>query len=103
MADLSCYITTFNCGRTLVDVDFFASQFFNGLKSNLPPDLIVLCLEEIAPIAHSFLGGSFLAPYLTRFTTVVHAAVAKRFELDAVLIRDYAKELRWLIHGEQSW
>ena len=68
MSDLNCYITTFNCGRELVDVDYFANNLFNGAKTDLPPDFIVLCLQEIAPIGYSFLGGSLLAPYFARIT-----------------------------------
>jgi hypothetical protein len=80
MGDLSCYFTTFNCGRTLVDVDYFATHLFNGLKTNLPPDLVVLSLQEIAPLGYSFLGGSLLAPYLTRFMKAVNVATSKHFE-----------------------
>ena len=80
MTELNCYIATFNCGRTLVNVDHFAANFFNGLKTNLPPDLVVLALQEVAPIGYSFLGGSFLAPYFVRFSTAVHLATTRRFE-----------------------
>jgi hypothetical protein len=80
MTDLNCYVTTFNCGRTLVDVDHFAVSFFDGLQSNLPPDLVVLALEEIAPIAYSFLGGTWLVPYFARFIEAVNAAASLRFE-----------------------
>ena len=80
MTDVNCYITTFNCGRTLLDVDHFASNFFNGLKSTLPPDLIVLALEEIAPIGYSFLGGSLLVPYFSHFTKAVNLAAFQRLE-----------------------
>lgn len=82
MTDLNCYIATFNCGRKLIDVDYFANNFFAALTTNLPPDLVVLALEEIAPIGYSFLGGSFLAPYFSRFTVAIHAAAAKRFEIE---------------------
>ncbi|KAJ9625730.1 hypothetical protein H2203_004492 [Taxawa tesnikishii (nom. ined.)] len=76
MAELNTYIVTFNCGRTLVDVSYFASQLFNGLsKQHLPPDLIVLALQEIAPIANSFLGGSFLTPYFDRFSFALDTAL----------------------------
>ena len=82
MADLSCYITTFNCGRTLLAVDYFAANFFNGINTNLPPDLIVLALQEIAPIAYGFLGGSLLAPYFARYTVAVQLALSERFGVE---------------------
>ncbi|KAK3677031.1 hypothetical protein LTR78_003236 [Recurvomyces mirabilis] len=79
MAEISCYITTFNCGRTLINTDFFATTLFNALKTNLPPDLIVLCLQEVAPISHSFLGGSLLTPYFDRFAEAVSLASSRKF------------------------
>ena len=80
MGDLNCYITTFNCGRKPVNIDFFAHHLLNGLvKNSAPPDLIVLCLQEIAPIGYSFLGGSFLTPYFLAFTQAVSLATSQRF------------------------
>jgi hypothetical protein len=75
---VSIYILTFNCGRSLIDVDAFSSQLFSGLTSSNLPDLLVLCLEEIAPIPHSFIGGSFLVPYFSRFYYAVQKA-ARQF------------------------
>ena len=82
MSDLNCYITTFNCGREVVNIDYFASNFFNGAKLELPPDFIVLCLQEVAPLGYSFLGGSLLAPYYACFTQAVLDATASRFGED---------------------
>ncbi|KAI7605874.1 hypothetical protein KC343_g13593, partial [Hortaea werneckii] len=81
MADLNVYLTTFNCGRKPVNIDYFAHFLFDGLsKSNpLPPDLIVLSLQEIAPIAYGFLGGTLLTPYFTRFTQAVADAARNTF------------------------
>lgn len=80
MSELSVYIATFNCGRTPINIEHFSAGFFNGLTTNLPPDLVVLSLQEIAPLGYSFIGGSLLAPYLSRFTTAVNAAASRRFE-----------------------
>lgn len=82
MADLQCYITTFNCGRTLIDTDYFAANLFNALKPELPPDFIVLCLQEIAPIGQSFLGGSLLTPYFARFMQATADAITRQFGKD---------------------
>jgi hypothetical protein len=73
MAALSLYIISFNCGRALIDVDAFASQLFSGLSTPKLPDLLVLSLQEIAPVPQSLIGGSFLVPYFARF----HQAVQK--------------------------
>lgn len=89
MDTLNLYILTFNCARNLVDVDRFAHHFFDSLpltdnlnpsSSSPPPDLIVLSLQEIAPIAYAFLGGSFLTPYFAALTQVVNRAVAQRWD-----------------------
>ena len=80
MADLNCYIATFNCGRAPVNIDHFAANLFNCLKTNVPPELVVLSLQEIAPIGYGFLGGSLLTPYLSRFATAVNDAAVQQFE-----------------------
>jgi len=72
--ELSVRIVTFNCGRELIDVDHFAKSLFFPDQDRELPDLLVLCLEEIAPIAQSFLGGSHLTPYTTRFIKAVKQA-----------------------------
>ncbi|EXJ80578.1 hypothetical protein A1O1_08724 [Capronia coronata CBS 617.96] len=76
--DLSLYILTFNCGRTPVQPEAFAPYLFSALRSNLPgqlpPELLVLCLQELAPISYAFLGGSFLTPYLDAWNDVVKLA-----------------------------
>ncbi|PYH80475.1 DNase I-like protein [Aspergillus uvarum CBS 121591] len=90
MDALNLYILTFNCARNLVDVDRFSHHFFDSLpltdnlnnssSSAPPPDLIVLSLQEIAPIAYAFLGGSFLTPYFDTLSQVVNRAVAQRWD-----------------------
>jgi hypothetical protein len=77
MAALSLYIVTFNCGLTLIDTDAFASQLFNGLTSSKLPDILVLSLQEIAPIPLSLIGGSFLVPYFERFYHAVQKGSRK--------------------------
>ncbi|KAF2725376.1 DNase I-like protein [Polychaeton citri CBS 116435] len=73
---LSVYLATFNCGRKPVDVDFFSSYFFSALSPpRLQPDFIVLCLQEIAPLSYSFLGGSFLTTYFTHLSEAIRKAV----------------------------
>lgn len=69
------YLVTFNCGRALVDPRSLANSFFDALPKGAPvPDLVAISLQEISPIAYSFLGGSYLKPYFDRITTTVHLA-----------------------------
>ena len=81
-SSLSLYILTYNCGCALIDVTAVASQLFLGLDHDKLPDLLVISLQEVAPLAHSFIGGSFLAPYLNRFQDAVRDAV-KRFDSES--------------------
>jgi len=75
MAALSLYLLTFNCGRRLVQPDIFAPYFFHALpQPRLLPEILVIALEEIAPIGYSFLGGSFLTPYFNAFRQAVKFA-----------------------------
>jgi hypothetical protein len=72
---LDLYLLTFNCARNLVDPQSLAPCLFDALpKGSCVPDLVAISLQEIAPIAYSFLGGSYLKPYLDRITTTVQLA-----------------------------
>ncbi|KAF2134988.1 DNase I-like protein [Dothidotthia symphoricarpi CBS 119687] len=72
---LQLYLLTFNCARELVDPQSLAPSFFDALPKAAPlPDVVAISLQEIAPIAYSFLGGSYLKPYLDRLTTTVQLA-----------------------------
>lgn len=73
MASLNLYIVTFNCGLLPIDIDAFASQLFANRASTELPELLVLSLQEIAPLPQAFIGGSLLVPYFNRF----HQAVQK--------------------------
>lgn len=90
---LNCCITTFNCGREFVDVDYFASSLHSALKPfEAPPDLIVLAVQEIAPIGPSFIGGRFLKPYFDRLGTALRLAArwsyTKDIQYERVLVRN---------------
>jgi hypothetical protein len=86
MDALGIYVLTFNCARNFVDVDTFAPHFFDALPAagSSAPDLIVLSLQEIAPISYSFLGGSYLKPYFDAFRHTVQKACAQKWEDDYV-------------------
>lgn len=94
MGELSLYILTSNCARSLIDIDLFAEHFFDVLPASRAsvsaPELIVLSLQEIAPIAYSFLGGSYLVPYFDAFTKAVKTATAKQWDESYVsLVKDH--------------
>ncbi|KAI9694381.1 MAG: hypothetical protein M1820_008981 [Bogoriella megaspora] len=72
MSTLDLCILTFNCGRTLIDVSSFALLVLDPLFDSSAPDIVVLSLQEIAPIAYSFIGGTWLDPYLNSFVDALH-------------------------------
>ncbi|KAI9780517.1 MAG: hypothetical protein M1839_006635 [Geoglossum umbratile] len=85
MHDLSLYIVTFNCARNPIQPKLFASHLFQALPpatgqgssndcANSLPDILVLSLQEVAPLAYAFLGGRFLTPYLDSFRRAVQLA-----------------------------
>jgi len=76
---IELYLLTFNCARNLVDPQSLAPAFFNALPKGAPvPDLVAISLQELSPIAYSFLGGSHLKPYFDRITTTVQLAADLR-------------------------
>ncbi|KAL3480440.1 Endonuclease/exonuclease/phosphatase [Aspergillus californicus] len=84
MEPLNLYFFTYNCGLSLIDIDHFSSHFFDALpvtdnSSSFTPDLIVLSLQEIAPIPYAFLGGSYLTPYFASFSQAIDLATAQLY------------------------
>ncbi|KIW12469.1 hypothetical protein PV08_09746 [Exophiala spinifera] len=76
---LSLYLLTFNCGRALVQPDVFGPYLFDALTpASQPPEIVVLSLQEIAPISYSFLGGSFLTPYFNALRQAVKSSSKNR-------------------------
>jgi Endonuclease/Exonuclease/phosphatase family len=98
MANISIYLLTFNCARTLIQPHNFASQIFDALPPHVgPPDILVLSLQEIAPIAYAFLGGSFLTPYFSALHKAVKLAaedhvniISRNLGLTAIMV--FAKD-----------
>lgn len=114
MTSLELYLLTFNCARNLVNPHVLAPHLFNALPRGKPlPDVIALSLQEVAPIAYAFLGGSLLTPYLDRIAHTLDAAVeyreaevevlyqvvvARNVGLTALMVfakPDVAKRIRW--------
>ena len=75
MGGLETYVITFNCGRDLVKPEVFAQHLFNALDGAPIPTILVISLQEVAPIAYSFLGRSLLEPYFQRVRDAVNLAI----------------------------
>ena len=112
MSALKTYILMFNCGCEPVNPTVFASNLFSALpKPQTAPNILVLCLQELAPLASSFLGGSYLVPYLAPFRHAVTKAgasldnaeyvniISRNIGITAIMIfvlRDQTAQVRWL-------
>ncbi|KAF2231807.1 DNase I-like protein [Viridothelium virens] len=73
MTSLDLRILTFNCARALIDVSSFALLVLDPLFTHQStPDIVVFSLQEIAPIAQSFLGGSYLQSYFGAFVDALN-------------------------------
>ena len=116
MSTIGTYVVTFNCGRQPISPPVFAPHLFAGLHGpREPPSILVLCLQELAPIAPSFLGGSCLLTYLTPFHHAVTLAAAslsgepyvniitRNVGMTAIMVfvlREKTAQVRWLETAE---
>ena len=68
MTFLPTLVITFNCGRELIKPDVFSRHLIDELPDLHvnSPEIIVISLQELAPISYAFLGGVFLQSYLSR-------------------------------------
>ncbi|KAL8728368.1 MAG: hypothetical protein Q9166_005412 [cf. Caloplaca sp. 2 TL-2023] len=73
MEALNVLVITFNCCRQLLEPEVFARRLASALPEQRP-DVVLFSLQEISPIAYSFLGGSYLVPYFQRLHYAVHLA-----------------------------
>ncbi|KAJ0123716.1 inositol 5-phosphatase [Diaporthe amygdali] len=89
-ASLDLFVLSFNCAKNIIDVDVFARHLrgalqqhgqrrdgphVSGLKGIVElPDLVVFSLQEISPLAQSFVGGYLLNPYLMPFKEALNLA-----------------------------
>lgn len=78
---LEIYQLSFNCGRLPVNPEYFAPTLLSALPNTTAlPDILALSLQEVAPIAHSFLGGSLVHPYFDAVAHSVSAAAIQRLD-----------------------
>ncbi|KAF1988801.1 DNase I-like protein [Aulographum hederae CBS 113979] len=77
---LELYLLTFNCARNLVSPQLLAPHLLHALAtaSTSLPSILAISLQEVAPIAYSFLGGSYLLPYYARVVEAVQQAAKSR-------------------------
>ncbi|EON65712.1 hypothetical protein W97_04951 [Coniosporium apollinis CBS 100218] len=78
MSSLEVYLVTFNCARRLIEPAAFGRYLLDAHpKDAALPGIIVLSLQEIAPIAYAFLGGAYVLPYFNRVVSSVNVAAER--------------------------
>lgn len=87
MPSVDVFTVTFNAGREYIDPLTFARHLDNALPKSKPPEILVLSLQELAPIAYSFLGGSFLTSYFEKYRHAIYLA-REDFEYENFITRN---------------
>jgi hypothetical protein len=82
---LTLYLLTLNCARLPQPPEELAQS----LSSTLPataPNLILLSLQELAPLAESFMGGGFITPYVDSISDAINTATTAVYGLQYDLL-----------------
>ncbi|KAI1744448.1 Endonuclease/exonuclease/phosphatase [Xylaria scruposa] len=75
---LDVFILTFNAAKEQINPHVFASHLRNAFAQNATglPELIVICLQEMAPLAQSFIGSYMIDPFFQNYASAVHIAAS---------------------------
>ncbi|RDA82409.1 hypothetical protein CP532_6872 [Ophiocordyceps camponoti-leonardi (nom. inval.)] len=76
-ATVDLLVLTFNCAKQLVKPGVFARHLRWAMGRNsggVLPEVVVLSLQEVAPLSKAFVGEYFLRGYLERFEEAVNGA-----------------------------
>ncbi|XWX02167.1 hypothetical protein V2A60_010200 [Cordyceps javanica] len=70
---------TFNCAKALINTSVLANHLEAAFGQNATdlPDIVVLSLQEVAPLSYAFIGDYFLRPYIERFDTAINQAASQ--------------------------
>ncbi|KAI1146561.1 DNase I-like protein [Nemania diffusa] len=77
-AFVDIFILTFNAGKEQIDPPVFASHLRDAFARNGTdlPELVVVCLQELAPLAKCFIGSYMINPYFQSYVTAVNLAAS---------------------------
>ncbi|GAP92089.1 putative endonuclease exonuclease phosphatase [Rosellinia necatrix] len=80
IASLDVFVLTFNAGKQHVDPSVFAYHLRDAFARNTTglPELIVFCLQEMAPLAESFIGPYMISSYYQKYASAVNLAASHR-------------------------
>ncbi|RFU72825.1 phosphatidylinositol polyphosphate phosphatase [Trichoderma arundinaceum] len=75
---LDLLVLTFNCAAKLINVPIFAGHLQSALGRDAAelPEVVVLSLQEVAPLSYAFIGDYFLRPYVDRFDEALNLAAS---------------------------
>ncbi|KAI1320428.1 DNase I-like protein [Xylariaceae sp. FL0255] len=75
---LDLFIVTFNAGKKQVNTSIFGQHVHGAFARNGPglPDLVVICLQEMAPLAKAFIGSYMIGPFFQCYEVSVNTAAA---------------------------
>ncbi|KAI1437821.1 DNase I-like protein [Xylaria sp. CBS 124048] len=78
VSPLDVFILTFNAGKAPIDPSIFAYHLGNAFSENATdlPDLVVFCLQEMAPLANSFIGSYMISPFFQGYAAAVNIAAS---------------------------
>lgn len=65
----SCFVVTLNCAKRAQDSENIRNYILQKMLTSQLPEIIVFCLQEIAPISSSMFN--YLLPYVTPFIEAV--------------------------------
>ncbi|TGJ84789.1 hypothetical protein E0Z10_g3996 [Xylaria hypoxylon] len=73
---LDVFILTFNAGKAHINPLIFAHHLRNAFAQNATdlPELVVICLQEMAPLEHSFIGSYMINPYFQSWVSAINLA-----------------------------
>ncbi|KAI5791878.1 inositol polyphosphate 5-phosphatase [Geopyxis carbonaria] len=74
----SLYLLTLNCARELQSPSALSAAITPTLPPQ-PPALLILSLQELLPLAPSFLGGTHLTPYTAPLSAAISTATKEAY------------------------
>ncbi|KAI0147537.1 DNase I-like protein [Xylariaceae sp. FL1272] len=76
-ADIDTFILTFNAAKAKINTAVFGQHLYHVFSERLVlPELIVFCLQEMAPLADAFIGSYMISPYFSKYEQAVNMAAA---------------------------
>ncbi|KAI1424605.1 Endonuclease/exonuclease/phosphatase [Xylaria sp. FL1777] len=72
------FILTFNAAKEQINPSVFALHLRNAFAKNASalPEIVVICLQEMAPLEHSFIGSYMINPYFQSWASAVNLAAS---------------------------